>query len=223
VEVIAGVLEEECRFQNRRFFTFHTKKRPYVHLKWAETADGFMGTGSDERLMITGTLSARMVHKWRSEEAAIMVGTQTALLDNPSLNNRFWSGAQPLRIAIDRNLILPQSLKLFCDGAPTLALNSTMENRIGAVNFKKAAGLETFDPQIILHALYEENIQSVLIEGGAAMLNSFIKSGLWDELHLLRNTKLLAGKGIRGPEEPMGRLLETKVLQNDRIEWMVNS
>lgn len=223
VEVMTGVLEEECRWQNRRFFTFHEKKRPYVHLKWAETSDGFIGSGTDERLMITGALSARMVHKWRSEEAAILVGTQTALLDNPTLNNRFWGGAQPLRVVTDRNLVLPRTLNLFSDGAPTLVLNSKMENRVGAVHYKKVAGLETRDPQIILQALYEENIQSVLIEGGAALLNSFIKAGLWDEVHLLRNTKLIAGKGIRGPITPTGRLLETTVLENDRIEWMVNS
>ena len=223
VEVIDGVLEEECRWQNRRFFTFHTKKRPYVHLKWAETADGFIGSGSKERLMITGTLSARMVHRWRSEEAAIMVGTQTAQLDNPSLNNRFWGGSQPLRVVTDRDLVLPRTLNLFSDGAPTLVLNSEMENRVGAVHFKKMDGLETRDPKIILQALYEENIQSVLIEGGAAMLNSFIKAGLWDEVHLLRNTKLVAGKGIKGPETPKGKILETQMLGNDRIEWMVNS
>jgi diaminohydroxyphosphoribosylaminopyrimidine deaminase/5-amino-6-(5-phosphoribosylamino)uracil reductase len=223
VEVIVGVLEEEWRGQNRRFFTFHEKKRPYIHLKWAETADGFMGSGSDERLMITGTLSARMAHKWRSEEAAILVGTQTALLDNPTLNNRFWVGPQPLRVVVDRNLILPGTLSGLSDGAPTLVLNGIKESREGAVHYKKVAGLETYEPQIILQALYEENMQSVLIEGGAAMLNSFINTGLWDEVHLLRNTKLFAGKGIKGADKPKGKILETQMVHNDRIEWMVNS
>jgi diaminohydroxyphosphoribosylaminopyrimidine deaminase/5-amino-6-(5-phosphoribosylamino)uracil reductase len=223
VEVVTGVLEKECRWQNRRFFTFHEKQRPYIHLKWAETADGFMGSAGNERLMITEVLTGRMVHKWRSEEAAIMVGTQTALLDNPSLNNRFWSGAQPLRIVVDGKLILPQNLNLLSDGTPTLVLNGLKESREGNLHYKKVEGLQTHDPKVILQALFEENIQSVLIEGGAALLTSFLETGLWDEVHLLRNTTLVALEGIKAPAMPKGKLLETRVLRSDRIEWIVNS
>lgn len=223
VEVVAGVLEKECRFQNRRFFTYNEKQRPYLHLKWAETADGFMGSAGTERLMITGALTGRMVHKWRSEEAAIMVGTQTALLDNPTLNNRFWSGAQTLRIVVDRNLVLPQNLKMLSDGAPTLVLNGIKESSEGNLHFKKVENLQTNDPNVILQALYEENIQSVLIEGGAALLNSFLEAGLWDEVHLLRNATLVAAKGLKAPAKPNGKLLTTQVMRNDRIEWIVNS
>lgn len=113
IDVTVGVLEKECRQVNRRFFTFHTQHRPYVLLKWAQTGDGKIASYSEERLLISNDISNKLVHKWRSEEAAILVGTNTALMDNPSLTNRLWSGKSPIRLVIDMDLRLPKHLQLF--------------------------------------------------------------------------------------------------------------
>lgn len=223
VAVMVGLLEKECRWQNRRFFTFHEKKRPYIHLKWAETSDGFMGSGHSGRLIITHPLASRWVHRWRSEEAAIMAGTETARLDNPSLNNRYWWGAQPLRVVPDRSLELPQNLTLFNDGGAVMILNAAKEELTGSVQFKRVQGLETGDPHKIIQALFEANIQSVLIEGGARLLNSFIQAGLWDEAHIIKNTRMVQGSGLKAPLLPGGLHKETRVLQQDRMDWVINS
>lgn len=223
VVVTVGVLEAECRMQNRRFFTFHEKSRPYVHLKWAQTADGFMAAGSETRLKISGPVADRFVHRLRAEEMAIMVGTQTALLDNPQLNNRLWSGPQPLRVVVDRQLRLPATAALLSDGGKTLVLNGIKDEIAGVIHYKKVNGLEARNPAVILKALFDEKIQGVLIEGGADFLQSFLQAGQWDEAHVLTNTKLMAGKGIKAPVLPNGRRVAAMVLQNDRIEWILNN
>jgi diaminohydroxyphosphoribosylaminopyrimidine deaminase/5-amino-6-(5-phosphoribosylamino)uracil reductase len=223
LQVVCGVLEAECRWQNRRFFTFHQKQRPYVHLKWAQTSNGFMSAGEENRLKITGPMADRLVHKMRSEEAAILVGTQTAMLDNPLLTNRLWSGVQPIRVVIDRNLALPASAKLLTDGRKTLVLNSVQEGMKGNVLYKKVEGLEKRDPSLILKALFEEGIQSVLVEGGPTLHKSFLIAGLWDEAHIFTNTKLVAGEGLKAPSVSIGRLKASILLRNDKMEWMVNS
>ncbi len=226
VKTDLGVLEKECRSQNRRFFTFHECKRPYIHLKWAQTADGFMSGKTDERLHITNPLTNRLVHKWRSEEAAIMVGTKTAAVDNPQLNNRLWWGAQPIRIVVDTRLSLSGDLKLFSDTGKTVVLNE-VETRSGtrtehSAQYIKVHGLSGHNPQLICDALYSFNIQSVLIEGGAALLNSFVRAGVWDEAHVLTNTALFAGDGLMAPEKPYGTIMESYRIGNDSIEWMIN-
>ena len=234
VETVVGVLEKECRYQNRRFFTFHNCQRPYIHLKWAKTADGFISGRGGQRLQITGPLANRLVHKWRSEEAAIMVGTKTAETDNPQLNNRYWPGRQPVRVVVDAGLRLPGYLKLFTDGGDTMVLyedeggmglvgrrpNHFSEN--GPVNLVGVKGLLGHNPAVICRALYSLNIQSVFIEGGAALLNSFLRAGLWDEAHILTGTKVMSGGGVKAPVSPNGAMKEKFYLESDLIEGVIN-
>lgn len=222
IEITVGVLEDACRWQNRRFFTFHEKKRPYIHLKWAVTADGFMSAGKDERLKISSPVSDRLVHKWRSEEAAIMVGTQTALLDTPMLNNRLWSGAQPVRILIDRNLKIPGSYLESLTGSPVIILNDQKDEIVGNIRWIKMNFENSPHVNEILKQLYDVKLQSVFIEGGATLLQSFLQQNCWDEVHMITNTRLLAGSGLAAPAKPAGQVLLQQKMDTDFIEWIVN-
>ncbi len=198
IEVIVGVLENECVNINNRFFTFHEKFRPYIILKWAQSINGKIGTSGNERILISNNYSNRLVHKWRSEEAAILIGTNTALKDDPLLTTRLWQGKNPVRIIIDKELLLPLSLKIFNDEVKTiiynLIKNSTEENLVH-IQLEK----EKFIDQII-HSLFEMNIQSVLIEGGAKTLQLFIDKDLWDEARVITNEELIIENGIDAPE-----------------------
>jgi diaminohydroxyphosphoribosylaminopyrimidine deaminase/5-amino-6-(5-phosphoribosylamino)uracil reductase len=197
VEVVTGILEKECRDLNKRFFTFHQKKRPYIILKWAETANGKIGSAR-ERIFISNDYTNRIVHKWRSEEAAILVGTNTALKDNPFLTTRLWKGNNPVRIVVDKELKLPFDLKIFDQEAPTIIFNclkASSENhlrfiRLDVKNFLKE----------MLDYLFENDIQSVLVEGGAKTLQSFIDAGLWDEARIITNEQMIIEEGIAAPE-----------------------
>jgi diaminohydroxyphosphoribosylaminopyrimidine deaminase/5-amino-6-(5-phosphoribosylamino)uracil reductase len=197
VELITGILEKECIQLNKRFFTFHQKFRPYIILKWAQTANGKIGSAK-KRILISNDYSNRLVHKWRSEEAAILVGTNTALRDDPLLTTRLWQGKNAVRIVIDKALKLPLALKLFNTDAKTLvynlAKNSTAEN---LVHIKLEN--ENFINQM-LQSLFEMNIQSIMIEGGAKTLQSFIDEGLWDEARVITNEELIIENGITAPE-----------------------
>src|SRR5690348_3772405 len=164
VEVITGVLEHECRDLNRRFFTFHQKQRPYIILKWAQSANGKIGSDGDERILISNNYSNRLVHKWRSEEAAILVGTNTVLKDNPSLTTRLWKGNNPVRIVIDKELKIPPSSKIFNEQAETLIFNLSKSSATKNIRFIKLDN-ENFLKEL-LDWLYKNNIQSVLVEGG---------------------------------------------------------
>ncbi len=200
INVISGVLEKECNHLNRRFFTFHQKQRPYVILKWAQSNDGKIG-GNEKRVQISRPQANLLVHKWRSEEAAIMVGTRTALLDNPSLTNRLWSGKHPLRIVLDRNLVLPASHQLLQDEFPTMVLNN---NKSGGEGNKTFHCLESQDVVAeTLRLLFRENIISLLVEGGARLLNSFIESGKWDEARVITNPDLYIEGGTVAPVLPI--------------------
>lgn len=191
--VITGVLEAEARELNKRFFTFHEKKRPYIILKWAETKDGFIDkerdNNSQKPVWITNELSKKLVHKWRSEEQAILVGTNTVIADDPELTARDWKGKNPLRVILDRNLKLKNNQKVFNDKAETLIIadtyNKDQENR----GLKSNVGIEFIDYSKyfytqLLSALHKRNIQSVIVEGGEKVLNSFIKSNNWDEARI---------------------------------------
>lgn len=201
-EVIVGLQEEECRILNRRFFTFHEKHRPYVILKWARTIDGYIDisrNGSEIRqpTWITGDLSLRVVHKFRSEEGAILVGTNTALLDDPSLTVRHWSGNQPLRVVTDRNLRIPEGSKLLDNSAKTLIINGVKNSKSQNTEFLKIDFTGRIIEQI-LKALYERHILSVIVEGGRQLLQDFIDQGLWDEAHVFTGNTLF-GSGIQAP------------------------
>lgn len=180
--VTMGVLEEACSESNKRFFTFHQKKRPYIILKWAETADGYIAPkkrNTQEPVWITNSFSQQLVHKWRSEEQAILVGGQTALTDNPSLTTRSWEGKSPLRVVLDTHRNLPNDLAVFDESALTLFLN-------------------TAHPQEICDQLFEKNIQSVIIEGGAKTVQSFIDANLWDTARVFIG-KTTFGDGVIAP------------------------
>lgn len=197
-EVIVDILENECKDLNKRFFTFHQKNRPYIILKWAQSANGKIGSLSGERILISNDYSNRLVHKWRSDEAAILVGTNTALKDNPSLTTRLWEGNNPIRIVIDKENNLPSTLEVFNHEANTIIFNlykDSIENNLQFIKLEASGLLEQ-----ILHSLFELNIQSVLIEGGSKTLQSFIDAGLWDEARIITNEEMMIENGIAAPE-----------------------
>jgi len=216
-QVIVGVMENECLELNRRFFTFHQKQRPYVILKWAETGNGMIGYATGSRLHITNEITNRLVHKWRSEEAAIMVGTNTALMDDPQLTNRHWYGHSPHRLVLDLNLRLPKSLRLFDGSTQTLVFNNVKnEEPDDHRSFIKVdSGNDLL--QQIMHSLHSRSIQSVLIEGGATLLRSFIDEGLWDEARILKNENLMIETGIPAPSLGKALLIKNDVSGSDRI------
>ena len=201
IHVTVGVLEDDCNELNKRFFTFHQKKRPFIILKWAETADGFIAPifkNENKPVWITNPYSRQLVHKWRSEEHAILVGTQTILDDNPSLNVRDWTGNQPIKIILDRQNRLDENLAVFNSNEKTIVVSENHRNftnkncRSEIINFNENVAQEICD------VLFENNIQSVIIEGGARTLQTFIDSNLWDEARIFKgNTSFL--QGTRAP------------------------
>jgi len=200
IQVIEDVLKGECRELNKRFFTFHEKKRPYVILKWAQTLDGFISKNAPfkkEENWITGVESKKLVHQWRAQEQAIMIGTNTAILDNPELTVRLTEGENPLRVVIDENLAIPFSNLVFSPDTETLvftALNAQDRNR---VNYCKTDFSKNILP-FVMEVLYERKIISVIIEGGAHLLSSFIEDGLWDEARVFIGNKRFSG-GLKAP------------------------
>ncbi len=201
VEVEFGIMEEECKALNKRFFTFHIQQRPYIILKWAETADGFiapLAEAEEPRLLISNEYSNRIVHQWRSEEAAILVGTNTALLDDPALTTRLWTGKSPVRLVLDMNLRLPTTLKIFDGTVRTIVFNSAKQEEKDNLMFYKLESEKDVIDQIT-KALYQLKIQSVIVEGGAKLLQSFIDAGLWDEARIIQNSKLKIQNGLNAP------------------------
>jgi diaminohydroxyphosphoribosylaminopyrimidine deaminase/5-amino-6-(5-phosphoribosylamino)uracil reductase len=204
-EVRTGVMEKECLELNKRFFTWHREKRPWVLLKWARTRDGFIDRlrpteNPDGVSWITNPPARQWVHKWRSEEQAILVGTRTALLDDPQLTVRHWQGRNPLRLVIDRKGTLPGHLKLFDGIAETLVFTSEPGKVYENAGCIQIPGSTDYLPAILGY-LYEHEIQSLLVEGGAALLNSFIRSGLWDEARVFTGNAYF-GQGIPSPVLP---------------------
>jgi diaminohydroxyphosphoribosylaminopyrimidine deaminase/5-amino-6-(5-phosphoribosylamino)uracil reductase len=202
VKVTCGIIPEQCYELNRRFFTYHLQKRPYIILKWAQTRDGFLDVlrekpGITESLWITNEISRALVHKWRSEEQSILVGTQTALMDNPRLNVREWKGKSPVRIVIDRKLRLPGSLNLFDNSVETLVINEKTDVTEGKTRFIKLDFANNVIPSLLKY-LYNEGIQSVLVEGGCKLITSFLKENLWDEARVFTGQKQF-GTGITAP------------------------
>ena len=218
VDVTVGILEEECKILNKRFFTFHTKKRPYIVLKWAETANRFIGNDTQERLLISSETTNKLVHKWRSEEAAILVGTNTALLDNPSLTNRLWTGKQPIRLVLDKLLSLPKSLNIFDKKQLTIVFNLVKhEEELNLIYYKLKENAPLL--QQIMDACYQLNIQSILVEGGNKTLQSFIDNELWDEARAITNTQLTIEKGVPSPILFNARNSSTTKIGNELITY----
>lgn len=197
IEVSAGILEKESRDLNKRFFTFHERKRPYLILKWAQSADGFLDKDF-KTTKISNSLVKQFVHTLRSEEHAILVGTQTALSDDPSLTTREISGRNPVRILIDLKLKVPRDAKIYNEDAPTIIFNSEKEETSGNIKLLKVEK-ENLVHQV-MQKLFEENIQSVLIEGGSFTLQQFIDQNLWDEAIIIKNENLILESGTKAPQ-----------------------
>jgi diaminohydroxyphosphoribosylaminopyrimidine deaminase/5-amino-6-(5-phosphoribosylamino)uracil reductase len=198
IEVITGVLEDDGRFLNRRFFTYIEKKRPYIILKLAESLDGFMYNETER--WITNEAMRNLVHKWRSEEPAIMVGTNTVLVDNPQLNVRAYFGKNPLRITIDQNHKLAKNLHFFDESQPTKIYEIT-------------------DLPEILSDLYSQKIQSIIVEGGAKLLQNFIEQSLWDETRVLTGNKHLYS-GLKAPKIQGKEAFLTKI-EGDHVQIII--
>lgn len=194
--VRTGILADHGRELNKRFFTFHEKQRPYVILKWAQTADGFLARANFESKWISTDSSRQWVHQWRSVEDAVLVGTRTAAHDNPRLSVRDWTGRQPIRVVIDRFLRLPHTLHLFDGTQPTWCYNVMKHHE--QVNLKWIRLAEEDFLRHLLHDLWQRHVQSIIIEGGAGTLAQFIGSGLWDEARVF-HSKRKFGTGIAAP------------------------
>jgi len=198
VDVVENVLAAECAEVNRRFFTFHREKRPYVILKWAETADRFIARSDGTSKWISGEAARTLVHTWRAEEAAIMVGTRTARVDDPELTVRHVAGRNPLRIVVDTDLALPPTLRLFDRSTPTLVFNAIRSEASPNLEYivcAKNSGLAG-----LVSALDQRGILSLIVEGGRDTLARFIDADLWDEARVFRNPKLLFSEGIPAPQ-----------------------
>jgi diaminohydroxyphosphoribosylaminopyrimidine deaminase/5-amino-6-(5-phosphoribosylamino)uracil reductase len=219
VEVIVGILEKESRELNKRFFTFHEKKRPYIILKWAESIDGFIAPKNQTvPFWMTSNESKKLVHQWRSEEDAILVGRITAEKDNPSLTVREAEGNNPIRIVIDKDLKLSTDLNLFNTEAKTLIFNSIKSvekdtNKFIKIDFNNLI-------ESILQELYKQNIQSVIIEGGSKTLQSFIDTNMWDEARIFTTNKTLA-KGVKSPTIE-GEIISEDKIGEDELEILCN-
>lgn len=197
IEVVTRILETQGRELNKRFFTFMEKKRPYLILKWAETSDGFIARENFDSKWISNEHSRKLVHKWRSEEDAVLVGTGTALHDNPALTVRDWAGRNPVRIVIDRFGKLPQTLALFDGSQRTICYTTHRDESAKNPEFVKLS--ETDFITAMLNDLFKRNIQSVIIEGGATTLSQFIKERLWDEARIFTSPEQF-GSGIAAPK-----------------------
>ncbi|MEY8848728.1 bifunctional diaminohydroxyphosphoribosylaminopyrimidine deaminase/5-amino-6-(5-phosphoribosylamino)uracil reductase RibD [Psychroserpens sp. XS_ASV72] len=209
-KVTVGILQKECKAHHKRFFTFHNKKRPYIILKWAESADGFIAPPSKEKqepVWISNVYSQQLVHKWRAEEQGILVGTKTVVEDNPSLTVRHWTGKHPIRIVIDKDHKLSENFNVFNSEARTLRLTS--EN----IDFYKTLAQEICD------FLYKEQINSVIVEGGAKTLQTFIDENLWDEARVFKG-QISFGNGIKAPHFE-GQLVSEEQIINDTLQYYI--
>lgn len=217
VEVISGICKKECDILNKRFFTFHKRKRPYIILKWAITQDGFIAPLEQvqgKAFWITCPNSKQLVHQWRSQEASILVGTNTAIKDNPKLDTREVYGNNPIRLTIDRDLNIPSTHHLLQNDIPTVVFTAKEKESLDKLQY------ETLDwdlsiPNQILDYCYKNNLQSIIIEGGTYLLQSFIDASLWDEARVFTGQKLLHN-GIAQP------ILKSTACKEEKVgtDWL---
>ncbi len=219
LEVVTEVLEKECIDLNKRFFTFHQKKRPYIILKWAQSINGKIGS-EEKRILISNDYTNRLVHKWRSEESGVLVGTNTALKDDPLLTTRLWQGKNPTRIVIDKKLKLPFSSKLFNREAETIIFNSVKNATQLNLQFIRLEENDFLNQ--ILHSLFELNIQSLLVEGGAKTLQSFIEADLFDEARIIINEESRIINGIEAPQMKEILLVKQEKYFSDLVNYYRN-
>jgi diaminohydroxyphosphoribosylaminopyrimidine deaminase/5-amino-6-(5-phosphoribosylamino)uracil reductase len=216
IEVKLGVLEKKCQWLNRRFFTRVQKQRPYIILKWAQTADGFFAPADGSQHWITGPESRKLVHQWRAEEDAILVGKNTILADNPQLNVRYAEGKSPKRVVIDRRLELNEQLNVFDQSVETLIFNEIKTDIDGKNKYIALEDFDRFVPQYILFQLYLQDLQSVIIEGGAYTLKAFIDAGLWDEARIFTGASVLEN-GIKAPVVT-GTIISERMVGADSLQ-----
>lgn len=220
VEVITGVLEEACRELNRRFFTFHLKKRPYLILKWVRSPDGFIGLPALKSVRISSAVTDRLVHRWRSEESGILIGSHTAEYDDPLLTNRLWSGSDPVRIVLDRSGKLPDHLRLFQGPVPTMVFTRDVQRRRGQTEWLSVFPSQRFLEEV-MGILHERKILSVMVEGGARILNAFIEAGLWDEARVITGHRYLK-EGLASPVLTGSVAVAERQVGGDRISYFEN-
>jgi len=261
IEVEVGVLENECKELNKRFFTFQLHHRPYIILKWAQSLNGkiarsgtleggesnaqsslnenslLSGNASTSEATGVGAASAfgggrvgaisneftnRLVHKWRCEEASILVGTNTALKDDPELTTRLWTGNNPTRLVVDMELKLPASRKLFNDKAKTIVFNKIKHEEINHILYYQVTEDVSLAHQIV-NALYQLKIQTVMVEGGSKLLQSFIDEELWDEARVITNEELIIDNGLNAPTLSNQKLAESKKIFSDTVRIYQNA
>ncbi|MEX2512570.1 MAG: bifunctional diaminohydroxyphosphoribosylaminopyrimidine deaminase/5-amino-6-(5-phosphoribosylamino)uracil reductase RibD [Cyclobacteriaceae bacterium] len=211
ITVETGLLEKEIRLQNRRFFTFMEKTRPYIILKWAQTKDGWIARSNFDSKWISNPLSRQFVHRWRAEEDAIMVGTTTAKVDNPKLNVRDWSGKDPVRVFIDNQRTLDPNLNLFDGSQPTICFNKVKTESGKNLEWVKLEKAESIEKMVA--ELYHRNIQSLIVEGGTQLLTSFLEAGLWDEARVFTGN-VFFGQGIPAPIIPVPAAKQIDILDD---------
>lgn len=219
VEVVVGVLEEECRMLNCRFMTAHTTGRPWVQLKWAQTADGFIALppeAGENPLHMSTPVTMRLMHRQRALCDAIVVGAATARIDDPSLTTRYWPGKSPLRVVLSRQLSIPDNLKLLNDGMPTIIYNSMKNETRGVVEYVK---MDTSDPQIWLTDLYRRGITSVMVEGGTDVLQQMIDAGAWDEARIEVSPRRV-GQGTAAPSIK-GSAQKQYLIDGNQITYLI--
>jgi diaminohydroxyphosphoribosylaminopyrimidine deaminase / 5-amino-6-(5-phosphoribosylamino)uracil reductase len=200
--VVENIMEKECYFLNRRFFKSIEKKRPYIILKWAKSLDGFIDIKRNENQKGSFAISSQetkiITHQWRTEESAIMIGTKTALIDNPTLSARYAFGKQPIRILLDKNLVVPMQNNIFDSTCKTIVFNTLKNQEIKNIEFIKIDGDDTTFLSSILKVLNNKSVDSIIIEGGAKLLNSFIDENFWDEARIITSSNNLIA-GLRAP------------------------
>ncbi len=220
VEVITGILKAESDFLNRRFITAHTKHRPYIILKFAQSADGFMALNEPKQFWFTNELSKKLMHKWRTEEQGILVGRNTVAIDDCELTARLWRGKNPIRIVIDRKISLSSDKKIFNAFAKTFVFNEVETKTGGTIDFIQIDFTKNVLEQILRH-LQANEIQSVIIEGGPATLQPFIEQNLWDEARIFTTPHQLKG----GKPSPIisGIVIEETEIETDLLKVIINS
>ena len=223
VEVSFGILAQEAQFQNRIFINFHKKKRPHIILKWAQSADGFIDKkreiGEKGSFQISGKAAQIALHQWRSEEAGILVGKNTALIDNPKLNTRLWAGNNPVRIIIDTNLEVPRTHYIYDNSVRTLIFNRLETRAIFSTQLIQLDFTKPVIPKILEYAAYE-NIQSILVEGGAYTIQQFIHANLWDEARVI-SSAINFRDGLSAPSLPV-KPAENLQIGKDSLEIFFN-
>ncbi|MGO3164467.1 MAG: bifunctional diaminohydroxyphosphoribosylaminopyrimidine deaminase/5-amino-6-(5-phosphoribosylamino)uracil reductase RibD [Sphingobacteriaceae bacterium] len=221
IETKVGVLEEEAKWLNRRFFTRVKQARPYIILKWAETADGYFSPADQTQRWISNKASKQLVHKWRAEEDAILVGKNTAMIDDPALTVRRWRGKNPKRILIDRNLAVSPESKLFNDQAETIVFNAQKTDWNKHLKYIELENFDLYFPEMTLYQLYLMDVQSIIIEGGRKTLDAFIERDLWDEARVLVG-KQSWGTGLAAPAV-QGQLWKEVSVGSDRLRLIRKS